>query len=185
MAKYGLALDNLLSADVVTAEGRVLQVSGSENPDLFWAVRGGGGNFGVVASLEFKLHPVGPMVSGGLVAHAFDKANEVLRYYRSLTASLPEELVAFGGLVHAPDGSGTQLAAIVAGHCGDAASGEAALKPIKEFGQPVVDAMGPLPYNALNSMLDAGFPKGALNYWKSSFLSELSDQASGPLLLNT
>jgi FAD/FMN-containing dehydrogenase len=177
MAKHGLALDNLLSAEVVTADGRVLEVSASENPDLFWAVRGGGGNFGIAASLEFQLHPVGPMVTGGLVAHAFDKAGEVLRYYRGLTASLPEELVVFGGLVHAPDGSGTKLAAIVAGHCGDATSGEAALKPVKEFGQPVMDAMGPIPYNALNSMLDDGFPKGALNYWKSSFLSELSDQA--------
>ena len=177
MAKHGLALDNLLSVEIVTAEGKVLKASDSENADLFWAVRGGGGNFGVVSSLEFKLHPVGPMVTGGLAAHPFEKARDVLRYFRDVTQSLPDESTVFCGLVHAPDGSDMKLAALVVGHCGDLASGEAALKPIKAFGPPVMDAVGPVPYNALNGMLDDGFPKGALNYWKSSFLSQLSDAA--------
>ncbi|HLF21114.1 MAG TPA: FAD-binding oxidoreductase [Aestuariivirga sp.] len=177
MPKYGMALDNLLSAEVVTAEGKVVRASKEENADLFWALRGGGGNFGVVTSFEFRLHPVGPVIYGGLAAHPFDKARDVLRFYRDATASLADEVMAFCGLVHAPDGSGAKLAALVVAHCGDIKAGEAALKPFKSFGPPVMDAVGPIPYSALNGMLDAGFPKGALNYWKSSFLSTLSDAA--------
>jgi FAD/FMN-containing dehydrogenase len=177
MGRYGLALDNLRSVELVTADGRVLRASREENADLFWALRGGGGNFGVAASFEFELHPVGPMVTGGLVAHPFERARDVLKFYREFTASLPDEMVVFGGLVHAPDGSGTKLAAMVACHCGPVAEGEAALRPLKEFGPPVMDAIGPMPYTDLNGMLDGGFPKGALNYWKSSFLAKLGDDA--------
>ena len=177
MAKHGMSLDNLISAEIVTADGKVLRASTDENPDLFWAVRGGGGNFGVASSFEFRLHPVGPMITGGLVTHPLEKAPEVLRYYREVTGSLPDETTLFAGLVHAPDGSGAKLAAIVACHCGDLSAGEVAMKPIKSFGPPVMDGLGPVPYSALNSMLDAGFPKGALSYWKSSFLSELTDAA--------
>ena len=177
MAKHGLALDNLLSAEIVTAEGKVLKASAEENADLFWAIRGGGGNFGIAASLEYRLHPVGPIVTGGLAAHPFGKAREVLQYYRNLTQSLPDEFTAFSGLVHAPDGSGAKLAALIVGHCGDLAAGEAAMKPVKAFGPPVMDVIGPIPYSTLNTILDAGNPKGALNYWKSTFLSALSDAA--------
>jgi FAD/FMN-containing dehydrogenase len=177
MPKFGMALDNLVSAEVVTADGTVLTASESENADLFWGLRGGGGNFGIVTSFEFRLHPVGPIIYGGLVAHPFEKARDVLRFYREATASLPDEIMALGGLVHAPDGSGAKLAAMVVAHCGDLAAGEKALKPFKSYGPPVMDAMGPMPYSAINSMLDAGYPKGALNYWKSSFLSTLSDGA--------
>jgi FAD/FMN-containing dehydrogenase len=177
MGKHGLALDNLRSVEIVTADGKVRRASAKENPDLFWAVRGGGGNFGVVSWLEYKLHPIGPMITGGLVAHPFDRSRDVLRFFRDVTRKLPDEFIAFGGLVHAPDGSGTKLAALVAGHCGKLAAGEKAVKPIKAFGPPVMDAIGPIPYSALNAMLDAGFPRGALNYWKSSFLSALSDDA--------
>ena len=177
MAKHGLALDNLLSAEIVTAEGKVLKASAEENADLFWAIRGGGGNFGIAASLEYRLHPVGPIVTGGLAAHPFGKAREVLQYYRNLTQSLPDEFTAFSGLVHAPDGSGAKLAALIVGHCGVLAAGEAAMKPVKAFGPPVMDVIGPIPYSTLNTILDAGNPKGALNYWKSTFLSDLSDAA--------
>jgi FAD/FMN-containing dehydrogenase len=177
MGKYGLALDNLRSVELVTADGRVLRTGPEDNADLFWALRGGGGNFGVAASFEFELHPVGPMVTGGLVAHPFERARDVLNFYREFTASLPDEMVVFGGLLHAPDGSGTKLAAMVACHCGPVAEGEAALRPLKEFGPPVMDAIGPMPYTDLNGMLDGGFPKGALNYWKSSFLAKLGDDA--------
>jgi FAD/FMN-containing dehydrogenase len=177
MGKYGLALDNLRSVELVTATGEVLQASGSEHSDLFWAVRGGGGNFGVATSFEFQLHPVGPMVTGGLVAHPFDRARDMLRFFRDSTASLPDDHMIFGGLIHAPDGSGTKLAAMVTCHCGTLAAGEAAMLPLKRFGTPVVDALGPLPYCQLNGMLDAAYPKGALNYWKSSFLAQLSDDA--------
>jgi FAD/FMN-containing dehydrogenase len=177
MPKFGLALDNLVSAEVVTAEGTVVTASESENADLFWGLRGGGGNFGVVTSFEFRLHPVGPIIYGGLVAHPFEKAADMLRFYRDATASLPDEIMAFAGLVHAPDGSGAKLAAMIVAHCGDLAAGEKALKSFKSYGTPVMDAIGAIPYSAINSMLDAGYPKGALNYWKSSFLSTLSDEA--------
>ncbi len=177
MGKYGMSVDSLISAEVVTADGSVVTASAAEHPDLFWGLRGGGGNFGVVSSFEFRLYPVGPMITGGLVAYPFDKAGEVLRYYRGLTAALPDEMVVFAGVVHAPDGSGTKLAAILAAHCGSLAEGEAAMKPIKAFGKPVMDVLGPIPYSAMNTMLDAGNPKGALNYWKANFVPELSDGA--------
>ena len=182
MPKFGLSLDNLISAEVVTAESKVVTASETENADLFWGIRGGGGNFGVATSFEFRLHPVGPLIYGGLVAHPFDRARDVMRFYRDATAKLPDEVMALAGLVHAPDGSGMKLAAIVVAHCGDLASGEKALAPFKAFGPPVMDALGPIPYAALNTMLDGGFPKGALNYWKSSFLSTLSDEAIAALI---
>jgi FAD/FMN-containing dehydrogenase len=177
MSKYGLALDNLLSVELVTADGEVLHTSQEEHSDLFWAVRGGGGNFGVVTSLEYQLHQVGPTITGGLIAYPFDHARDVLRFFRDRTASLPDEQTLFAGLIHAPDGSGTKLAAMVTCHCGPLEDGEKAMRPLKEFGSPVMDALGPMPYSQLNGMLDAAYPKGALNYWKSSFLAGLSDEA--------
>jgi FAD/FMN-containing dehydrogenase len=177
MPKYGLALDNLRSAELVLADGRVVRASATENPDLFWAIRGGGGNFGIAVSLEYNLHPVGPMITGGVVAHLAKDAREVLRFFRDTCATLPDEVMMAAGLQTAPDGSGAKLAGLVGAHCGSLADGDAAMRPIKQFGSPVMDAMGPIPYNALNSMIDGAFPKGALNYWKASFLAELSDAA--------
>ncbi len=177
MGKYGLALDNLRSVELVTSQGDVLQASKHEQPDLFWAVRGGGGNFGVVTSFEYQLHPVGPTVTGGLIAHPFDRARDVLTFFRERTASLPDEQSIVGGLVHAPDGSGTKLSAMVTCHCGSQEAGEKAVAPLKRFGASVIDTVGPIPYSQLNSMLDAAYPKGALNYWKSNFLTQLSDDA--------
>jgi FAD/FMN-containing dehydrogenase len=177
MGKHGLALDNLSSVEIVTAEGKVLRARKDEESDLFWAVRGGGGNFGVATSFEFRLHPVGPLVTGGLIAHPFDRARDLLRFFRERTASLPDEHAIFGGLIHAPDGSGTKLAAMVTCHSGSLADGERATRPLKEFGSPALDAIGSMPYTELNGMLDAAYPKGAYNYWKSSFLSQLSDDA--------
>lgn len=175
MAKYGLALDNLRSVELVTADGEVLEVNGKQHPDLFWAVRGGGGNFGVATSFEYQLYPVGPMVTGGMIAYPFDRARDVLNFFRDVTAELPDEMMLFGGLIHSPDGA--KLAAMVVGYFGALADGEKALRPIKEFGSPVLNTIGPLEYNELNSMLDAAYPKGALNYWKSSFLEQLNDDA--------
>lgn len=177
MPKYGLALDNLLSVDIVTAEGRILRASREDDADLFWAVRGGGGNFGVAASFEYQLHSVGPSITGGLIAYPFDQARDMLRFYRDFTSSLPDELMVLAGLIHAPDGSGTKLAAMVLCHCGPLDAGEAATQPIKEFGSAVTDTIGPMPYSDLNAMLDTAYPAGALNYWKSTFLAGLSDEA--------
>jgi FAD/FMN-containing dehydrogenase len=182
MPKYGLALDNLRSAEMVMADGSVTHASVEENPDLFWAIRGGGGNFGIAASLEYALHPVGPLMTGGLVAYPISKAVEVFKFFREQCASAPDEVMMLAGLMHAPDGSGEKLVAIVAGHCGSLANGEEALGPLKAFGQPILDAMGPIPYCALNSMFDGGLPRGALNYWKSQFLADLTDEAIGVLV---
>jgi FAD/FMN-containing dehydrogenase len=176
MGKYGFTIDNLVSAELVTASGEVLQASEDENPDLFWALRGGGGNFGVVTGFEFALHPVGPTVHGGLIAHPFAAARNVLGFYRDLTAEPLDELTVIASLTHAPDGSGTRLAAMLSCHCGTEADAGPALAPIKAFGAPVVDQVGPLSYTGLNQMLDAGFPKLALNYWKSCFVDRLSDE---------
>jgi FAD/FMN-containing dehydrogenase len=177
MGKHALALDNLLSVDVVLADGRVLTASKDDHADLFWALRGAGNNFGVAASFEYRLHPVGPIVTAGLVAHPFSAARDVLRFFRDVTASLPDEFMVFGGLIHAPDGSGTKLAAMVVCHCGPLDAGEKAVQSIKSFGTPLMDVIGPMPYTAVNSMLDAAYPRGALNYWKSNFLASLSDDA--------
>ena len=177
MPKYGLALDNLVAADMVLADGRVEHVTAESHPDLFWAIRGGGGNFGVAAALEYTVHPVGPTITGGVVAHPFAHAQDVLRFYRDTCGSAPDEMMLVAGLQTAPDGSGAKLAGIIAGHCGPLPQGEAAVKPIKAFGSPVLDAMGPIPYCDLNGMLDGAFPRGALNYWKAHFLTDLTDEA--------
>jgi FAD/FMN-containing dehydrogenase len=177
MPKYGLATDNLLSARVVTADGRTLTASETENPDLYWGLRGGGGNFGIVSSFEFRLHEVGPMITGGLVAHAFDAAEEFLRFYRDFAAGSSDDLMTFAGVGHAPDGSGAKLALCVACHLGTPEQAEEDLRPLREFGSPLLVELGPMPYTVLNSLLDAGYPTGNLNYWKSGFLSALSDAA--------
>jgi FAD/FMN-containing dehydrogenase len=182
VSKYGLALDNLRSVDLVLADGQVLRASAEEHPDLFWAVRGGGGNFGIAASLEYDLHHVGPIITGGVVAHPLAKAGEVLRFFRDLSTTAPDELMLAAGLQTAPDGSGAKMIGLVGSHCGPLAEGAAALAPIKAYGAPIMDAMGPIPYCGLNSLLDAAFPKGALNYWKAQFLTELSDAAIGVLV---
>jgi FAD/FMN-containing dehydrogenase len=179
MAKHGLAMDNLVSAEVVTASGDIVRASKEENADLFWGLQGGGGNFGAVSWLEYRLHPVGTVTSG-LIAHPFEQAPDVLKFFREITSRLPDDLTIFGGLLHAPDGA--QIAVIILCHCGPLAEAEAALQPIKKFGTPILDSIGPTSYEETNRMLDAGFPRGALNYWKSNFMSELSDQAIETLI---
>lgn len=173
MRHYGLACDNVLSVDVVTADGRLVTASANENEDLFWGIRGGGGNFGVVTSLEFRLHPIGPTFLGGMVLHPAERAKEVLRFYRDFALGAPDELTTGAGLVTSPEGQAA--VAIIACHSGSLEDGEAAVRPLREYGPPMADLLGPMPYVAMQSMLDEGFPAGAQNYWKSSFLRELSD----------
>ena len=174
MAKHGLAADNLLSAVVVTAEGDVLRADATSHPDLFWGLRGGGGNFGVVTSFTYRLHPV-EMVVGGLIAHPLDAARELLRFYREAVAGASDDLTVFAALVHARDGSGTKLAALIVFHTGDAETAERDLEPFKSWGTPLVVEVGSMPYPVMNTILDAGFPDGALNYWLSSFTRGLPD----------
>ena len=176
MGKYGLTVDNLKSAEIVTADGKVATASEEQNADLFWALRGGGGNFGIVTNFEYHLHEVGPTVTGGFCAHLVDDAGEVLRFYRDFVQTMPDELLVLGALVHAPDGSGTKLAAMVAAHCEAPQSAEIDVAPLKSFGKPVLDSIGPISYEDLNSMFDAANPKGLLNYWKSGFFKELTDE---------
>jgi FAD/FMN-containing dehydrogenase len=177
MPKYGLALDNLRSADMVMPDGSVVRASADETPDLFWAIRGGGGNFGIAASLEYTLHQVGPMITGGVVAHPLSRALDVLRFFRDTCASLPDEAMLVAGLQTAPDGSNAKLVGILGGHCGPLEQGEAVFRSLKGFGPPVMDTIGPIPYTTLNGMLDPAFPKAARNYWKAQFLTDLSDDA--------
>ena len=177
MPKYGLALDNLLAVDLVTANSDVVRASADENADLFWAIRGGGGNFGIATSLEYALHPVGPMITGGVVAHPLSRARSMLAFFRDTCADLSDDMMLVAGLQTAPDGTNTKLAAIVAAHAGSLNDGAAAVRPLKAFGPPLVDMLGPIPYSDLNTMLDPAFPRGALNYWKAQFLSDLSDEA--------
>jgi len=172
--KYGLTCDNLLSAEVVTAEGRVVTASAESNPDLFWGLRGGGGNFGIVASFLYRAHPVS-FVLGGLLLHPRERAAALLRHYRDFMATAPEELTAYAGLITAPDGN--PVAGLIVCWSGDIAAGERALKPLRSFGPPLVDAVQPLPFPAMQQLLDGAFPEGTCNYWKSTFVKELSDAA--------
>jgi FAD/FMN-containing dehydrogenase len=183
MPKYGMALDHLRAVTIVLADGRVVRASAADHPDLFWAVRGGGGNFGVVSTFEFELHPVGPMVTGGLVAHPYPRAQEAMRFFRDTTsAGLPDEVFMIAALAHAPDGSGMKIAGIGAVHCGTLEDAARCLAPVKAFGPPVMDMMAPLPYTAANMMLDATFLSGSRNYWKSHFLPALPDAAIDALV---
>jgi FAD/FMN-containing dehydrogenase len=176
MGQHGLAIDNLCQVELVTADGEVRLVDAQSDPDLFWALRGGGGNFGVAASFEFETHPL-DMVLGGLLAHPLAAAGDVIDMYRQFTKGLPDEATVFCGLVHAPDGSGTKLCALPLCHSGALGQAEADLAPLRRFGPPMLDLVEPMPYPVVNTMLDDGFPKGALNYWRSAFFTELSDAA--------
>jgi len=174
MRSYGLACDNLLSAEVVTAAGRELMVSRVENSDLFWALRGGGGNFGVVTSLEFQLHPVGPVLLAGGLAHPLSAARDTLRFYREFTVSAADALIVYATLGHGPDG--TPRMGMRAAFNGPVAAGEEAVRKLRGFGSPIVDEIRPRSYREIQQLIDPNFPAGRLNYWKAHFLAELSDE---------
>jgi FAD/FMN-containing dehydrogenase len=174
MAKYGLGSDNLVAVELVTADGGILDVNEQSDPDLFWALRGGGGNFGVAASLKYRLHPLSTVV-GGLIAHPIDAAPEMLRFYRDAVAEASDDLSVFGVLGHAPDGSGLKIAAMVVFHTGTPEDAERELAPFKAWGSPLMVHVEPMPYPVMNTLLDAAYPAGALNYWLSSFTTGLGD----------
>jgi hypothetical protein len=178
-AKYGLAIDNVIGADVVTADGQLLTVNATENPDLYWAVRGGGGNFGVVTSLEYRLHPVGP-VFGGAVFHPAAKAEEVLRFWREYAESIPDELVLQGGSLTLPDG--VPAFGIAGCYCGAVSEGEKVLRPLRSFGTPMADAFGAMTYLQIQGMFESFFPPGRLVYTKSNFIRSLNDETVDALV---
>ena len=172
--RFGLACDNLISADVVTAEGQLVRASEQENADLFWGLRGGGGNFGIVTSFEFRLHQVGPTLLSGPVFHPAARARDVLRFYREFSASEPDELTTYAGLLTGPDGA--PLVGLVPCYSGPIEQGEKVLERLRKFGPPAVDMVGAMPYVAVQRMFNDAFPPGRYNYWKSSLTPEISDQ---------
>ena len=174
MAKHGLAADNLLAVELVNAEGDILDVTEASDPDLFWALRGGGGNFGVATTFTYRVHPL-EMVTGGLIAHPFDAARDMLRFYRDAVAGAADDLTVFAVLAHTPDGSGMKIAAMAVFHTGEAEQAEQDLAPFKEWGSPIMVEVGRMPYPVMNTLLDGGYPAGSLNYWLSSFARGLAD----------
>jgi FAD/FMN-containing dehydrogenase len=189
MRKHGATVDNLLSVDLVTAEGELLTASEDENPDLFWVIRGGGGNFGVVTSFEYRLHPVGPIVLAGPVFHPLEDAREVLAFYRELIATAPDELTTIFELSVAPpapflpeDVHGKPIVMIGACYAGAPEDGIEVVRPLKEFGNPLVDLLEPKLYTALQSTFDRSVPHGWHRYWKSVELPALTDDAIDTLV---
>ena len=187
--KHGATVDNLLSVDLVTAEGELLTASGDENPDLFWGIRGGGGNFGVVTSFEYRLHPVGPIVLAGPIFHPLEDAREVLAFYREFIATAPDELTTIFELSVAPplpflpeDVHGKPIVMVGACYAGAPDDGIEVVRPLKEFGRPIVDLLEPKPYTALQSMFDPSVPHGWHRYWKSVELPPLTDDAIDTLV---
>ena len=179
MGRYGLTIDNLLAAEVVTADGEVLTASAEENEDLFWALRGGGGNFGVVTAFEYRAHPVST-VTGGVVAHPLRDGPAVLDFYREFTRTVPDELTVYLGVADPADGSGEKLVLLPLCHCGpDLEQVDTDLAPLRKFGSPVVDDVRLMPYPVINTLSDGGYPRGARNYWKSAFVQDLSDEVMG------
>jgi FAD/FMN-containing dehydrogenase len=170
--KYGLSCDNAVSFEVVTARGEVLTACANQHPDLFWALRGGGGNFGIVTCFTFRAVPVSTVL-GGLLVHPRSEAGAVLRFYRDFMADAPEELTAYAALLTTPDGM--PAVAMIACWCGDIAEGEKALAPMRAYGPPLLDAVQTMPFPFMQRLLDPAFPDGSNNYWKASFVPELSD----------
>ncbi len=189
MRKYGLALDNLLSVKMVTADGKRLTASEKENADLFWGVRGGGGNLGVVTEFMYSLHPVGPMVFGGALFHPVEKAKDLLRFYREWVRSLPDELTTMIAFLTAPPApfipqhlQGTPMIAVAMCYTGAVEQAESLVKPLRDFAPASVDLLGSVPYTALQGMFDAGAPKGILSYWKTEYMRSLDDNAINALV---
>jgi hypothetical protein len=174
MRRYGLACDNLLSVDVVTADGRWLCASATEHAELFWGLRGGGGNFGVVTSFEYRLHPLETMLAG-MVIYPMAQAKAFLKRYREVTSTAPDELGSLVALGTLPDG--TQAAVLLVGYSGPIADGEKLLRPLREFGPPLADQVSPSPYMALQGISEHFNPRGYRNYLKTNYLRELSDDA--------
>jgi hypothetical protein len=172
-SKHGMAIDNLLSVDIVTADGTLRTASASQNEDLFWAVRGAGHNFGVVTSFEYRLHPVGPVL-GGMVLHPITHGAEVLRFYRKFTAAQPDDLQTWAGILTLPDGN--VVVALIPCYVGSLDEGERLVAPLRRFGSPVADTIGPLSYVAMQQMFDPAFPPGRLNYWKSGLANRITDE---------
>jgi FAD/FMN-containing dehydrogenase len=182
--KYGMTVDNLLSAELITASGKKLRAAETENPDLFWGIRGGGGNFGVVTRFEFRLHPVGPRLLAGLIVYPLAQARQVLRAYREFADSAPEELSVWVVLRQAPplpflppEVHGQEVVVLALCHSGEVAAGEKLIAPLRRFGQPCGEHVGVMPYVEWQKAFDGLLTPGARNYWKSHNFAHLRDEA--------
>jgi FAD/FMN-containing dehydrogenase len=187
--KFGFTCDNLLAAEVVTADGQVVTASATENADLFWGLRGGGGNFGVVTSFLLQLHPVGPIVLGGLLVWPAPMANDVVRFWRDFMLSAPDEVGSALAFITAPPADfvpepvrGHPVLGAVVCYAGDVAEGEEVLRPLREFGPPPLDVLGPMPYTAVQDLITEANPRGRRNYWSADFLHALPDEAVDTLV---
>ena len=178
--KYGLSCDNLMSAEIVTAEGRLLHVSATDHADLFWAIRGGGGNFGIVTSFEYRVFPVGPKLLAGSILHPYARARDAMRFYQAFASNAPDELSLDAALATTP--SGERVFSISPCYIGPIEEGERVLKPLRAYGAPIQDQIAPRAYVDIQSAGDANFPRGRRYYWKAQFLRELSDPAVDVLL---
>ncbi len=178
--KHGLTCDNLLSAEIVAADGRILKASATENADLFWGLRGGGGNFGIVTAFEYRLHPVGPKLLAGSVVYDYAQARDAMRFLAAFSREAPDELSLDAALVKAP--SGACFFSISACYVGPVAEGERAVAPLRRFGAPVEDRIAPIPYHQIQAAGDPIFPRGRRYYWKAQFLRELEDGAIDAML---
>jgi FAD/FMN-containing dehydrogenase len=175
-SKYGLTIDNLISADVVLADGRFLTASTKENQGLFWGLRGGSGNLGVVTSFEYQLHAVGPTILGGMVLFPLGKAKEMLRFYREFSQEVaPDDLTIYAGFLTPPESD--TVAALICCYCGPLDKGEEVIRPLRSFGPPLQDMLGPMPYVAQQCLTDAALPAGSHYYTKGGFLADLPDHA--------
>jgi FAD/FMN-containing dehydrogenase len=179
MRKHGIACDNLRSVEIVTADGKVRTADAAQHPDLFWAVRGGGGNFGVVTSFEFRLHPVARMLAG-VVFFPLEHAETALRLYRDFMAQASDEVMAYGVFLTSPEGA--PMFGVPVCYVGPLEHAEESLRPLRDHPLAAADTVQPMSYVEIQGMFDPGFPSGRLNYWKSSFLRELSDEAVATLV---
>jgi FAD/FMN-containing dehydrogenase len=187
--KFGLACDNLISAEMVTADGRKVVVSESENPELFWGVRGGGGNFGIVTAFNFRLHPLPPAILGGLLIHPAAVARDVARFYRDFMLGAPDEVCGALAFITAPPApfvpaevQGHPVVGVVAAYAGPVDEGEKVLAPLRSFGPPAVDIIEPMPYTVLQQLIEPGNQKGMYNYWSADFYDTLPDDALDVLI---
>ena len=187
--KFGFTCDNLLAAEVVTADGQVVTASATENEDLFWGLRGGGGNFGVVTSFLLQLHPVGPIVLGGLLVWPAPMANDVVRFWRDFMLTAPDEVGGALAFITAPPADfvpepvrGHPVLGAVVCYAGDPEEGARVMAPLREFGPPPLDLLGPMPYTAVQDLITEANPPGRRNYWSADFLAELPDEAVDTLV---
>ncbi len=187
--KYGLTIDNLLSADIVTADGKLLTASATQNEDLFWAIRGGGGNFGVITSLEYRLYNIGPIIVGGIALYPMEQAHEVLRFFREFTASAPDELSMAAIFMPAPPAPfvpphlhGVRMLGLAACYAGPIEDGMRVTAPLRAFGSPAVQMVGPMPYLVLQHFTDAAAVSGSLGYNRGHYLKDLGDECTETLI---